>query len=333
MLFSQSKWNNAAEISPYVPASASLSFQKVEHALASAESIFLHHLLGSAMLARLQRIYDGHRSENHKTQEIESQALDIAKRAEANLAFWWHFDALNLRITDQGFQRQQSDEWQPAYKYQEDRMRENFHQQGFNSLDALLDFLSAHIATFYEYREAETYTARMRSTVRNRAETEQYLYLGHSQIVFLRLRAEFDTAEASFLQSTMGITMYGKYKGWISNPATYPESKEVSLDQLRQKCIPVIVFASAIRLMQRTGTLTDRGLYFEAVKAAASVNNTCTPSGDKQIGDRLTTLNDDLLASQSRLKSFLRINFPEWFYDAPGNIVRDNDNHTGFFAM
>ena len=107
----------------------------------------------------------------------------------------------------------------------------------------------------------------------------------------------------------------------------------MTLEQLRQKCVPVIVFASALRLVQRTGTLTDRGLYFEAVKAAASINNTKTPANDKQIGDRLAAMKEDLLTSQSQLKSFLRINFPEWFDDTPGNIIRDNDNHTGFFAI
>ena len=333
MLFSKSKWNNAAEISPYVPASTSLSFSKMEHALASVEGLFLFPLLGPDMLERLQDIYDGQVSQDDNVKKLELQSLEIAQRAEANLAFWWHFDALNLRITDQGFQRQQSEEWVPAYKYQEDRMREKFHQQGFNALDALIDFLSAHIDIFTEYRDAETYTARMLSTVRNRTEAEQYLDLGHSQIVFLRLRGEFTMAAGSYLQSTMGTTMYDKYNGWISDPSTYPEGRDVTLEQLRQKCVPVIVFASALRLVQRTGTLTDRGLYFEAVKAAASINNTKTPANDKQIGDRLATLKEDLLTSQSHLKSFLRINFPEWFDDAPGNIVRDNDNHNAFFAI
>lgn len=333
MLFSQFKWNNAAEISPYVPASASLSFQKMEHALGSVESLFLLNLLGSTMLARLQRIYDERMSADTATQELERQALDIAKRAEANLAFWWHFDSLNLRITDQGFQRQQSDEWVPAYKYQEDRMRENFHQQGLNALDALLDFLADNVNKFPEFRRSDAYTRRQLSTVRNRAEVEQYLNIGHSTLVFLRLQGEFTMAAGADLQATMGATTYNQYCAWLQKPDSYPDDFPVSLEQLRQKCVPVIVFASALRLVQRTGTLTDRGLYFEAVKAAASVNHTKTPANDKQIGDRLATLKKDLLESQSHLKSFLRTYYPDLFGDEPGNIVRDNDNHTGFFAI
>ena len=64
MLFSKSKWNNAAEISPYVPASTSLSFSKMEHALASVEGLFLFPLLGPDMLERLQDIYDGQVSQD-----------------------------------------------------------------------------------------------------------------------------------------------------------------------------------------------------------------------------------------------------------------------------
>lgn len=333
MLFSQFKWNNAAEISPYVPASASLSFQKVEHALASVESIFLFNLLGTTMLARLQRIYDDRLSEDAATQDIERQALGIAQRAEANLAFWWHFDALNLRITDQGFQRQQSDEWVPAFKYQEDRLRERFHQQGFNALDALIDFLADNIGKFPEFRRSDAYTRRQLSTVHNRAEVEQYLSIGHSTLVFLRLQGEFTMAAGADLQATMGATTYNQYCAWLQAPDSYPDDFPVSFEQLRQKCVPVIVFASALRLVQRTGTLTDRGLYFEAVKAAASVNHTKTPAADKQIGDRLATLKDDLLNAQSHLKSFLRTYYPDLFGDKPGNIIRDNDNHNAFFAI
>ena len=74
----------------------------MEHALASVEGLFLFPLLGPDMLERLQDIYDGQVSQDDNVKKLELQSLEIAQRAEANLAFWWHFDALNLRITDQG---------------------------------------------------------------------------------------------------------------------------------------------------------------------------------------------------------------------------------------
>lgn len=332
MLFSSFKWNNGKEISPYVPASASLSFDKVEHALGSAENMFLLTLLGRQMLARLQRIYDGRGSSDTETKKTEDQALEIAQRAEATLAFWWHFDALNLRVSDQGFQRQQSDDWSPAFKYQEDRMRENFKQQGFNALDALVDFLSHNISVFDEFQHSDAYVKRQHATVKNREEAERYVSLGHSTIAFLRLEQEFTMASGSELQAAMGADMYEKYCSWMANPSTYPGT-EVSLEQLRKECVPVVVFAAAKRLLERTGTYTERGLYFEAVVSAAQTNQTTTPASERQIGDRLGHINRDLQHAQSILKSFLRHHFDDIYSDDPGNIIRNNDDHTGFFAM
>lgn len=334
MLFSSFKWNNGKEISPYVPASASLSFEKMEHALGSAENMFLLPLLGRQMLARLQRIYDGRGSAVSDTKKLEDQALDIAKRAEATIAFWWHFDALNLRVTDQGFQRQQSDDWSPAFKYQEDRLRANFKRQGFNSLDALVDFLADNISTFDEFQHSDAYVKRQHATVKNREEAEQYVSLGHSTIAFLRLEQEFTMASGAELQAAMGADMYDRYREWMANPATYPPTYDVTLDKLRTLCVPVVVFAAAKRLLERTGTYTDRGLYFEAVVSAAAQNNqTSTPASERQIGDRLGHANRDLQHAQSTLKSFLRRHYTDIFSDDPGNVIRDNDDHAGFFAM
>ena len=316
-----------------MPASASLSFEKMEHALGSAENMFLLPLLGRQMLARLQRIYDGRGSEVPDTKKLEDQALDIAKRAEATIAFWWHFDALNLRVTDQGFQRQQSEDWSPAFKYQEDRLRANFKRQGFNSLDALVDFLADNISTFDEFQHSDAYVKRQHATVKNREEAEQYVSLGHSTIAFLRLEQEFTMASGAELQAAMGADMYDRYSEWMANPATYPPTYDVTLDKLRTLCVPVVVFAAAKRLLERTGTYTDRGLYFEAVVSAAQNNQTSTPASERQIGDRLGHANRDLQHAQSTLKSFLRRHYTDIFSDDPGNVIRDNDDHTGFFAM
>ena len=100
MLFSKEKWNNAREIAPFVPTSASLSFAKMEAPLAGAEDQFVKPLLGEKMADRLTQCY----LNPPEGDVLASQLLQIARRAVVNLAFWHDFDALNLRITDQGFQ-------------------------------------------------------------------------------------------------------------------------------------------------------------------------------------------------------------------------------------
>ena len=76
------------------------------------------------------------------------------------MAFFYNFDALQLRITDQGFQRQGSEDWQQAFKYQEDRLRDGFRTKGFNAIDEMLDFLDENVSTFTQYEESTAYAER-----------------------------------------------------------------------------------------------------------------------------------------------------------------------------
>ncbi len=331
MLFSKDKWNNGKEISAYVPASASLSFAKVESSLQSAEDLFLAPLLGTAMIARTEAVYA--KSEAARTAE-ERQLLRLAQRAEANMAFFHDFDALQLRITDQGFQRQGSDDWQQAYKYQEDRLREGFRTKGFNAIDALLDYLDANSQTFAEYADAPACKERQKAIVKSTDEVQRWVNIGHSRLVFLRFAAEFPAVEDTVLRAAMGNAFYEQLLRWLSGDEDYPVADySMTLPQLRRLCGRVVVMATAIRLLKKTGTLTDRGLYFENVQAAAGENHTRTAATDTQIGDRLAIYEQDLRAAETTMRLTIDEFYPEFSDGTDGHIVRDNDNRAAFFAM
>jgi hypothetical protein len=134
MLFTEDNFRDG-EMKMLIPVSTGLSWQKLAPSLAAAQHDYLLPLLGKRLNAEMNGIYLRERTTRS---EAESEALLWARRAVANLALWSHFDALNLRISDQGFQRQGSEDWQPAYKYQEDALRRQFAHDGFNALDALL---------------------------------------------------------------------------------------------------------------------------------------------------------------------------------------------------
>lgn len=331
MLFSKEKWNNGKEMGAYVPTSASLSFEKVESSLQSADDLFLTPLLGDGLMAAIEAIYG--KEDASRTPE-ERVLLTLAQRAEANLAFFYNFDALQLRITDQGFQRQGSDDWQQAYKYQEDRLRDGFRTKGFNAIDAMLEFLDENRQTFTEYEDAPAYTERQKAIVRNTDEVQRWVNIGHSALMFLRFAAEFATVEETVLQATMGDAFYQQLLKWLNGDEEYPESGYVmTLAELRRKCGRVVVMATAVRLLKKTGTLTDRGLYFENVTAAAGENHTRTAASDTQIGDRLAIYEEDLRAAEANLRTVIRQYYPSFSDGSNGHVIRDNDHHAAFFAM
>lgn len=330
MLFSKEKWNNGKEMGAYVPTSASLSFEKVESSLQSAEDLFLTPLLGNDLMARIETIYV--KEEAQRSGE-EQQLLTLAQRAEANMAFFYNFDALQLRITDQGFQRQGSDDWQQAYKYQEDRLRDGFRTKGFNAIDAMLDFLDDRQAEFPAYESAPAYTSRQKAIVRNTNEVQRWVNIGHSALMFLRFAAEFATVEETVLQATMGDAFYQQLQKWLNGDEEYPEAYELTLEELRRQCGRLVVTATAVRLLKKTGTLTDRGLYFENVTAAAGENHTRTAASDAQIGDRLAIYERDQQAAEANLRNVIKIYYHDFSDGTDGHVIRDNDHHAAFFAM
>lgn len=329
MLFSKEKWNNGKEMGAYVPTSASLSFEKIESSLQSAEDLFLTPLLGNDMMEALEDIY----STTSERSEEEQKLLTLAQRAVANMAFFYNFDALQLRITDQGFQRQGSDDWQQAYKYQEDRLRDGFRTKGFNAIDALLDFLDEHKDVFTEYEDAPACADRAKAIVKNTREVQRWVNIGHSTLVFLRFAAEFPTVEETVLRAVTGDAFYSQLRSWLDGDEEYPEDCYLTLDELRRQCGRLVVMATAVRLLKKTGTLTDRGLYFENVSAAAGENRTQTAATDAQIGDRLAIYEKDLRAAEANLRTVIKECYPDFSDGTEGHVVRDNDHHAAFFAM
>lgn len=123
MIFSKDKWSNGDEIRAFVKVNTAVSFAMMETPLNNAFNLFLKPLLGPSLSAQLVEIYN-----NDAPKDTEKELLRIAQRANANLALWYEFDAISVRITDAGFQRQESENgtFKPAYKYQEDNLRQSY---------------------------------------------------------------------------------------------------------------------------------------------------------------------------------------------------------------
>ena len=330
MIFSRDNWDNGKEIGQYVPASASLSFEKMESSLGNVQELFLIPLLGDDMMEAIEDIYSRVEMDDLTTEE--TKLLRLAQRAVANLAFWYDFDNLQVRISDQGFQRQGSEDWQQAYKYQEDRLREGFKVKGFNALDRLLSYLSEKADTFTDYESSPAYKATRKAIVRTVDEAQKYVNIDNSAIVYMRLAAEFPTVEEGELRGVLGSELYWQLRSYLDDLAEGGE-EDADLEDLRKQCVRVMVCGAALRLLKQTGTLTDKGLYFEAVTANNTENRTRQPATDTAIGDRLSMYVTDLEDSKTMLHLYIREHLSDYADTKDGHIIRDNDGGSGFFAM
>lgn len=332
MLFTEDNFRDG-ELKMLIPVSTGLSWARLAPSLAAAEHDYLHPLLGDRLHTEVIGIYHRERTTRSKA---ESEVLRWAKRAVANLAIWAHFDALNLRITDQGFQRQMSDDWQPAYKYQEDALRTQFANEGFNALDSLLTTLETYADEFQALPTSPAWAQSQKDIVRSTSEIQDIYDIHSSRIIFLRMQPVLRQIQELTLQPILGDTLYNGLQQWLKYD-TREVNEHIFLDstwnELRDRCRKVMVMAAVLQLLRTTGTVTDRGAYFSQVSASGGGNESSTPISDTRLQLMINDAEKALKGYTARLTTWVSTEMHEV---AAGSTLRvfdhDNDNRSAFWA-
>lgn len=326
MVFSSEKWNDAAEMQPYIPVSAALSFEKVGSSLTDAYNLFVRALVGDAVAAKIDAVYAS--TERTASQEA---ILRTCQRAVANLAFWYNYTELQMRITDQGTQRQEAESgsFKTPYKYQEDALRDSFRNKGFNSLDKLLEQLEADTEEFPEYAESPAYIEHKSRIVKGISEVNAISCIYGSRLLFLRLKPYLATEEELYLQSVLGTRLYKALLEALSSGTD--TIGKASVESLRKLCARVLVHRAVASLIRSTGSLTDRGLYFDTLMDGDG--SISLPADSKQEATKATQ--EETLATryESQLMEFVQEYLPEYYGCRPSQVLtRDNNGHKAFFA-
>lgn len=329
MFFSSYNWNNGREMNAVIPVSSALSFDKVYSSLEAADDIYLTPVFGTLMMSSFRDIYN-----KADKNENEKQLLTVLQAAEANLAFYTNFDALQLRITDQGFQRQQTENFGSPYKYQEDRLRQTFRNRGFNAIDRILDMLDAKFAELEGYAEMPARVTTRKDIVQRTAEVDRVHFINGSRLVFLRLVPVMVAVCHNELRPLLGWQLYNAMQQAIeagkASEQTGSGDPARTYEELRQQCIPFVVKKAVAQLLRETGSLTDRGLYFIGQSAAAGESTTATPATRQEAHDAAAAAEEEARKYAASLTAFIEWKWPEYFAGHNSDVFkRDNtDKHT-----
>lgn len=349
MFFSSHNWNNGQEMNAVIPVSSALSFEKVYSSLQAADELYLIPVFGSALMATFRSIYD----KEDKSGD-EKQLLQVLQAAEANLAYYTNFDALQLRITDQGFQRQQTENFGSPYKYQEDRLRQTFKNRGFNAIDRILDLLDAKFSELEGYADMPARVTTRTDIVQRTAEVHAVHFINNSRLVFMRLVPIMTAVCHNELRPLLGWQLYTALQQALeagtataavpsapsspTSPAAVPVASAAgspsrTFDELRRQCIPFVVKKSVAQLIRETGSLTDRGLYFIGQAAGSGDNQTATPATRREAHDAAATAETEAAAFANTLNAYIEWRWPEYFGGhASDTFRRNNDNKRTFWA-
>lgn len=336
MFFSKDNWNNGQEMNAVIPVSSALSFEKVYSSLQAADELYLIPVFGPALMATFRSIYD----KEDKSGD-EKQLLQVLQVAEANLAYYTNFDALQLRITDQGFQRQQTENFGSPYKYQEDRLRQTFKNRGFNAIDRILDLLDAKFAELEGYTEMPVHATTRTDIVQRTAEVNRVHFINSSRLVFLRLVPILTAISYNELRPLLGWQLYTKMQKALEDGTATAEVPAASAsgdpvrtyEELRQQCIPFVVKKAVAQLLRETGSITDRGLYFIGQAAGNSDNQTVTPATRREAHDAAAIAEAEAQRHADTLLAFIEWKWPEYFCGHQSDVFkRDNNDKKTFWA-
>ncbi|MGL4852898.1 MAG: DUF6712 family protein [Phocaeicola sp.] len=320
MIFSYENWESADELKRFIPVSTALNFARVESSLNDAFNLFFRPLFGEEVSNRVIEIYRKTDREEH-----EKVLLEEAQRAVANLAFWYNFTELSIRITDQGFQRQESETFKQTYKYQEDELRNSFKNKGFNSLDRIITLLNASPDYYPEFIDSPAYCLRRKCIVPSTTEVNGIYFINFSHIIFLRLKPYFKMVEETILNKLIGHKLFEALLACLDKEEKNLGSTTV--EELRVRCAQVVVFHAIAQLIRATGSLTDRGLYFEQIVAGKNGNQVSSPAGAQAIISQALQLEQTAGYYADALLLFIQEKLPDYYQGKPSEIFhRDNDN-------
>jgi hypothetical protein len=270
MFFSTNDETFVTEIQEILPVSVAITRLKIWPYLEQTERKFILPLLERDLFDDLDKYY------NHKDQWTSgsgdddsrtAELLRLIQIAEINLAYFIGFDLLSVTISDAGFQvPADGQSFKGLYKYKEENIRKSFETAGYNGLDDVLKYIEDYIEHFPEWVESTNYTIRKKAIIKDTETFDSICFINKSRLTFLRLQRYINEIIDFDIKPLLGTE-------WTSLQTELakedPAAKYTALVIEIQK---PVAFLSCAKLIEKTGTLTDRGLFFEG-------NNSMSPDG------------------------------------------------------
>ena len=336
MLFSKDKNPKMEEVKQYISVSSSANFDTLQPHLLNAERDYLVPVIGQEMYNGLQAYYNGELSGAGSSTDSAILAtldglLHLVQAAVLNIAYYIGFDVMNAYITDSGFKRSESDTVKGLFKYQEDRLKRYFRDNGFNGIDAVLAYMETNIARLPVFADCPIRTALREEFIPSTTVYNGIVNINNSRLTFLRLKPLLVLVEHTDIIPLLGAETYAYVKTEMAK-----ESPAVAVSALVEQIRVPLAYLSSALLMEESGAdLTDNGLYFASTVALGNSDVQVKPSPADRIAIlvmRNRNIGNTFLDS---LRSYLTVHaadFPGTTVSTGKVYLRDNTNKKVFWA-
>jgi hypothetical protein len=260
MFFSTDSNTFLTEAQAILPASVSIDREKLWPFIEQAERKYIKPLLEEDLYDDLQTFFNDHdnwTSGSGEDEEKSTELLRLIRIAELNLAFFIGFDVLNVILGGSGFQRSETANFKGLYKYQESNLKSYFETTGLNGLDDMLKYIEDNIEHFPEWEESSIFASRKTAIIKDAETFDGICFINKSRLIFLRLQRHMTEVIDFDIKPLLG----DEYDTLLTELAKEdPADNYAALIPYIQK---PLAYLSCAKLIEKTGNLTDRGLFFE----------------------------------------------------------------------
>jgi hypothetical protein len=331
MFFSTIESTFIEEVQDIIPASVSITRAKLWPFIEQAERKYVKPLLGDTLYQDLNTFYN-----NRSSWSSGSDAEDAAKTtellrllriAELNLALLVGFPVLNSVISDTGFQRTESENVKGLYKYQETELKKYFESAGFNGLDDMLSYIEENIEHFPEWEDSQIYQARKTSLIKDAIVFDEICYINRSRLTFLRLQRYITEVMDLDIKPLLG----DEYATLMSELAK--EDPQAEYSAMAVEIRKPLAYLSCAKLIEKTGNLEDRGLFFEGKNSMYPDDSVKRSATADEIASSVRSYREMGEKYMEALRQYLTLNgFIQTGSVAGGVYNRDNTNKKIFIA-
>jgi hypothetical protein len=320
MLFNEIKNIKGEEIKKYISVNVTTNFITIKPYIETAEAEYIKKLLGDAQYYELVEYYEDHvEPESHL-----GDLLKLVQKSLINLAYFRGFPILVAKIGDGGAYRNETDVQKPLFKYQEAELKQMFKTDGFNGLDAVLEYLENNIESFPLFASSQNYTIFKQNFIHTTAQFDDCFPIGGSRIVFLKLRKYMIDAENFHILPVIGKPFFDLLKNELLNNSL-SEANIPVVEFLRKA---IAGFAISKGILQLGISITDNGIFHQTTTGGQYDHKKDAALDMKESFNISKLARDTADDYMSLLKDFLHTNIQDYpLYSASNAYDSSNKSH------
>ena len=316
MLFKSDTEGYATELQKFIKIAKATSYDVFLPYINRVEREFIRPLIGKELYTRLNNWYNL----DPFVEDVDlSELITLIQEPIANLSYLYAFNTLQVKTSDKGVTRIETDNEKSLYQYQANDLKKDLKEAGFKALDFLMEFLEEdQLLTIPKFPEWTSYQPSKQFFINNTKEFDELFPINKSSLVFNKLVYYMKSVENFKIAPLISIAFFEELKLQIKTNSLTPDNL-IIVNYIKNAIANFTISLSATSL---GFDITDKGILYEYI--TGNSNNYKTETADMP---RLANLIDTTYkAGASYLESateYMVLN-PDKYLTYRDNIISKN---------